>query len=80
MYKSLIPFGLDSHGNEWYFITDPCEKVTDEYQVAYFDTSNMDLHVKFLDFRYWLQILIRADIELIAYVTDDEEQSDMGLG
>jgi hypothetical protein len=70
-YGNLVPFGLDSHGNEWCFVVED-GRPGNEYDVAYFDTSGRKLYGRLGGFAEWLTILVRQQDEVIRSLYDDE--------
>lgn len=70
-YRSLIPFGLDSNGNEWCFIVEP-GRSGNEYEVAYLDTAGRKLYARLDGFTEWLSLLVREQDELIRTLYDDD--------
>jgi hypothetical protein len=70
-YGNLVPFSLDSNGNEWCFIVDP-GRPGNEYEVAYFDTDGRKLYGRLSGFTEWLSILVREKDEVIRTLYDDE--------
>ena len=70
-YFSLVPFGLDSNGNEWCFVIED-GRPSSEYEVAYFDTSGRKLYGRLDGFIEWLSILVREEEEVIRTLYDDD--------
>lgn len=79
-YGDLVPFGLDSNGNEWCFVADG-NPPGNEYAVAYLDTSGRKLYGKQTSFTEWLSILVNEQDEVIRTLYDDDVVYDeLGLG
>jgi hypothetical protein len=77
-YGNLIPFGLDSSGNEWCFIV---AGSSGEYEVAYLDTDQGKLYGRLSGFQEWLARLVEEREELIRTLYDDDVIYDeLGLG
>jgi len=70
LFKHLIPFGLDSNGNAWCFISNEMNSAG-EYPVAYFDTNGRKLYGRLDDFTSWLSILIEKQEEVIRTLYDE---------
>jgi hypothetical protein len=80
LYGNLIPFGLDSNGNEWCFVVEP-DRPGNEYEVAYFDTAGRKLYGRLGSFAEWLAILIVRKEEVVRTLYDDDVIYDeLGLG
>lgn len=79
-FENLVPFGLDSNGNEWCFIVEG-KPPGNEYAVAYLDTSGHKLYGKQSSFAEWLSILVKEQDEVIRTLYDDDVIYDeLGLG
>jgi hypothetical protein len=82
-YGNLVPFGLDSNGNEWCFIIVP-DQPGNEYEVAYLHTApGGKLYGRLRGgFAEWLSILVHApQDEIIRTLYDDDVIYDgLGLG
>jgi hypothetical protein len=79
-YGELVPFGLDSNGNEWCLVVES-NPPGNEYAVAYLDTSGRKLYGKQSSFSEWLAILVREQDEVIRTLYDDDVIYDeLGLG
>jgi SMI1 / KNR4 family (SUKH-1) len=79
-YGSLIPFGLDSNGNEWCFIVEP-GRPGNEYECAYFDATGRKLYGRLSGFSEWLGILVEQKDEVIRTLYDQDVLYDeLGLG
>jgi SMI1-KNR4 cell-wall len=70
-YGNLVPFGLDSNGNEWCFIVDS-GRPGNEYDVAYFSTAERRLYGKLSGFTEWLSTLVREHDEVIRTLYDED--------
>ncbi len=71
-YGNLVPFGLDSNGNEWCFVLEP-GRSGNEYEVAYLDTGGEKLYAKLGGgFTEWLSILAREQDEVIRALYDHD--------
>lgn len=70
-FGQLVPFGLDSNGNEWCFVRDG-QRPDAEYAVSYFDTQGRRLYGKLAGFTEWLTILAREQDEVIRTLYDDD--------
>ena len=71
-YGNLVPFGLDSNGNEWCFVSEG-GRPGHEYEVAYFDTGGRGLYGRLSGgFVEWLSILVREQDEVIRTLYDDD--------
>ncbi len=70
-YANLVPFGLDSNGNEWCFVAEP-GRAGNEYAVAYFDTGGRKLYGKLDGFTEWLSVLVERQDEVIRTLYDDD--------
>jgi hypothetical protein len=69
-YGNLVPFGLDSNGNEWCFIVDT-GRPGNEYDVAYFDAAGRKLYGKLSGFTEWLSRLVGEQDDVIRTLYDD---------
>ncbi len=79
-YGDLIPFGLDSNGNEWCFVVDG-NPAGNEYAVAYLDTTGRKLYGKLDSFDEWLSILVKEQDEVIRTLYGDDviyDELDLG--
>jgi hypothetical protein len=70
-YGNLVPFGLDSNGNEWSFIVE-AGRPGNEYEVAYFDTSGRKLYGRLGGFTDWLSVLVKEQEEVIRTLYGDD--------
>jgi SMI1 / KNR4 family (SUKH-1) len=71
-YGNLIPFGLDSNGNEWCFLAGG-EPAGYEYPVAYYHSSGHKLFGYFFpSFSDWLQRLVETQDEVIRTLYGDD--------
>jgi hypothetical protein len=70
VYGNLIPFGLDSNGNEWSFIAEG--EPTGEYAVAYYDSNGKKLFGQLPTFSDWLQRLVETQDEVIRTLYGDD--------
>jgi hypothetical protein len=70
-YGNLIPFGLDSNGNEWCFVAD-VDTDGNEYPVAYFHTLGKKLFGRLPSFTDWLVRLIERREEVIRTMYGDD--------
>jgi hypothetical protein len=78
--KHLIPFSLDSNGNEWCFIAEN-PAADNEYPVAYLNNSDPKLFGQLEHFAAWLKILVANQEEVIRTLYDDDVIYDeLGLG
>jgi hypothetical protein len=79
-FGQLVPFGLDSNGNEWCFVRDE-QRPDAEYSVSYFDTQGRRLYGKLTGFTEWLTILAREQDEVIRTLyADDVIYDELMLG
>jgi hypothetical protein len=85
-FAQLIPFSLDSNGNEWCFIAEPGSP---EYRCAYFagplESEDRRLYAPLESFVAWLNVLMDADgkDEIIRLVFPDDDTvllDELGLG
>ena len=85
-FAQLIPFSLDSNGNEWCFIAEPGAP---EYRCAYFagplESEDRRLYAPLESFVDWLKVLVDADgeDEIIRLVYRDDDAvllDELGLG
>jgi hypothetical protein len=86
-FAQLIPFSLDSNGNEWCFIAEPGSP---EYRCAYFagpleSEEDRRLYAPLESFVAWLNVLMDADgeDEVIRLVYRDDDAvllDELGLG
>jgi SMI1 / KNR4 family (SUKH-1) len=74
-YGNLVPFGLDSNGNEWSFLVEPAHPGS-EYEVAYLDTSGRKLYGRLSGFTEWLSILVKEQQEVIRTLYEDDVIND----
>lgn len=79
-YGNLVPFSLDSNGNEWCFIVEP-GRPSNEYEVAYLDTDGWKLYGRLSGFTEWLLILVREQDEVIRTLyNEDVIEDELMLG
>jgi hypothetical protein len=73
-YGNLVPFGLDSNGNEWCFVIEP-GRPGNECEVAYFGTMGRKLYGRLPSFAEWLPVLVRSggENEVIRLLYADDE-------
>jgi hypothetical protein len=63
-YGNLIPFGLDSNGNEWCFVAEG-NPPGHEYSVAYYGSAGKKLFGRLGGFTDWLERLVQTREEVI---------------
>ncbi len=78
--KYLVPFSLDSNGNEWCFLVEEWIP-REEYPVAYLDNRHLKLYGRLEGFASWLNVVCKSKKEVIRTLYDDDVlEGELGLG
>jgi SMI1 / KNR4 family (SUKH-1) len=70
-FGNLIPFGLDSNGNEWCFVGEG-DPGGHEYALAYYDSGGKKLFGRLESFTDWIERLIQTQDEVIRTLYGDD--------